>query len=127
MPYGKHVHHANGAVTALLGERADYEGVDDIWDVIPRRVAVLDPQTLQIQREAPAQPDAVEVLGADQDGNLVTTNHHGLLLLDPTTLAVTATYQLDQQIRGAVTCPGRNLAALLGGNDQDDALHTITW
>ncbi|MFC0531325.1 hypothetical protein [Phytohabitans kaempferiae] len=127
MPYGKHVHHANSAVTALLGERAGYENAGGVWHIVPRRVAVLDPQSLTTGREAPAPPDAVEVLGSDQDDRLVITNHHGLVLLDPATLAPAATYQLSRRIRGAALCPGRNLAALLGGDDQDDALHMVTW
>jgi hypothetical protein len=127
MPYGKHVHHTGGAVVALLGERADHNVADDVWDVLPQQVAILDAQTLQIRQEAPAPPDAVEVLGYDQDGNLAITNHHGLILLDPTTLTTTATYQLDRQIRGAVMCPSRNLAALLGGDNKEDAIHTISW
>ncbi|MCW6005753.1 hypothetical protein K1W54_14370 [Micromonospora sp. CPCC 205371] len=67
-PYGKHVHHTGGAVVALLGERADHDVADDVWDILPQQVAILDPQTLQIREQAPAPPDAVEVLGYDQDG-----------------------------------------------------------
>lgn len=127
MPYGKDVHHLDGVVTALLGDRADYERVDGVWDVLPQRVAVLDPGTLRIRAQAPAPPDAVEVLGTDRHGGAVLATHHGLVLLDPATLAATASYHLPKRIRGAALRPGHNLACVLGGDENDDALYTITW
>lgn len=127
LPYAANVLQAGDVVTALIGNRRDYEVADDVWDVLPQHVAMLDPWTLQLSRQAPAPPDAVEILGADLAGNLIVTNHHGFALLDPTTLTTTATYTLDRQIRGAVHCPGQNLCGLLGGDDQDDALYRISW
>lgn len=143
LPYGQGARHVGDEVIVLSGERHDFRivdvaadaepgttvilGVGDVqapagWDVVPSGIAVLDACTLEVRRRAPLAHDCVEVLGTDTTGRIVVSTRNGFLLLDPRTLAVTATHE-QEQINGAVHLPGQDTACLLG----DTSLRVVRW
>jgi hypothetical protein len=96
------------------------------WDIEREEVAIIDAVDLTIRRTAPVPPSAVEVLGVDHDGRIAVATQDGLTLLDPDTLKAVASHQTPHGILGAVLCPTRNAAALLGGHDPA-ALTVLNW
>ena len=117
IPAGKGDRVAGGSVVYLVGERGR-----------PRTLTSLDPVDLTARTVGRfAGTEAVEVLGAGQDGSLVVTTMTGFSVLDAASGAVLATHEEARGLVGAGMVTGTSTVVLATREQPVGTLALVSW